>query len=344
MAELHWFPVDRDEWFANPAIAAMLPEQEGAYWRLLLTSWGDGSVEPSLPAEAQQLATLSKLGPRWKKLGALVRAQFEERDGRLYSAWFSALWAEQTAKHTKASDKARVAANARAEKRRVEDAARTAASTPPGTPPRSAPSAAPSRTPSTAPGHASGIQNLEGTAPDSTPDGVESQEHVPAPGDALAPAGAAPRVAGATANGNGLGTLPRADVIARLEEMGLPGSTWVEAEQAQLALSRAELEERRKLLETAYHAQLHARADAWFARHPDEAGQMEMLERANLLLPAAGEGTLKSWQTRALRDAMVEAYRCLPRANPIPRCAEWVAAREAEGSMAGASTAEADDS
>jgi uncharacterized protein YdaU (DUF1376 family) len=334
VAELPWFPVYRDEWIGSPTVAAMLPEQEGALWRLLLTSWGDGSVEPSLPADDQQLATLSKLGPRWKKLGGLVRAQFEEREGRLYNRKLSAVWVEQTAKHAKASDKARVAALAKAEKQRREaaekEAQRNAQGTPARTPPGSASSSAPSRTPSSTSGSARSTQNLEGTAPDSTPDGVESQEHVPAPDGALAPAGAAPRATGATANGNGHGTLPRAAVIAKLEEMGLPGTTWVE-QPARQALSVPELAERRRLLEDTYFAQLRQRAEAWFARHPAETAAMERAVREARGFPVDGE--LAGLKAGVVREDLLEAWRELPRRNPIPSCGAWVAEREAAGAL-----------
>jgi hypothetical protein len=327
VAELPWFPVYRDDWIGSPTVAAMLPEQEGALWRLLLTSWGDGSAEPSLPIDDQQLATLSKLGPRWKKLGGLVRAQFEERAGRLYNAKLSAVWGEQTAKHTKASDKARTAALAKAEKRRLEDAQRNTQ----GTTPRSASSPAPSRTSSTPSGAAPSTQNLESTALGSTPHGVESQEQVPAPGGALAPAGAAPRATGAT-NGNGKRPGPSrvTDVVAQLADAGV--EAFGEPERELFPLTMPQIEERRKLLEDAYWAQLRERADTWLAKHPEQATELERQERAHLGFPQTG--TLKPWQERSLREALLEAYRILPRTHPIPSCRTWVAEREADGELA----------
>lgn len=96
---LYWFPAYVDKWLSSPAIGMMLPEQEGAYWRLLLNCWGDGSAEPSLPVDDAKLAQMSRLGRRWVKLGGLVREQFDERDGRLYNAKLSEVWHEQQLKH-----------------------------------------------------------------------------------------------------------------------------------------------------------------------------------------------------------------------------------------------------
>lgn len=98
-AELHWFPMLTDKWLSSPAISRMLPEQEGAYLRLLIVAWGDGGQEPSLPADAGELAVASRLGSRWRKLGPLVREQFKERDGRLFNTKLSKVWREQQQKH-----------------------------------------------------------------------------------------------------------------------------------------------------------------------------------------------------------------------------------------------------
>lgn len=78
---LHWFPFETADWLANPSVARMLPEQEGALLRLLFLAWGDGSKEPSLPASDRDLAAMSRLGTRWRRLGGLIREQFRDRDG-----------------------------------------------------------------------------------------------------------------------------------------------------------------------------------------------------------------------------------------------------------------------
>lgn len=118
MAELHYFSFFVPDWLSSPAIAAMLPEQEGAYVRLLIISWGNGSVEPSLPVDDATLAKLSRLGGRWKKLGPLVRAQFQERDGRLYNAKLTEVWNQCQENHRVAVARASKGGKAKAENAR----------------------------------------------------------------------------------------------------------------------------------------------------------------------------------------------------------------------------------
>lgn len=119
MAELHWFPVFVADWLTSDEITLMLPEQEGAFFRLLLRAWGKGVAEPSIPSDDASLATLSRLGKRWGKLGPLIRAQFEERDGRLYNAKLSEVWNEQQTKHGQAVVRGQNSAKARADKRQT---------------------------------------------------------------------------------------------------------------------------------------------------------------------------------------------------------------------------------
>lgn len=92
MAELHYFSFYAPDWLSSPSILAMLPEQEGAFIRLLATAWGNGDAEPSLPDDNRALASMSRLGAKWKKLGPAIRAQFTERDGKLYNAKLSEVW------------------------------------------------------------------------------------------------------------------------------------------------------------------------------------------------------------------------------------------------------------
>lgn len=96
---LHWFPVFVSDWLTSEAITVMEPEQEGAYFRLLLVAWGDGSAPPSLPTDDAALAKLSRLGSRWRKLGQMVRAQFVEQGGRLINSKLTEVWYEQQRKH-----------------------------------------------------------------------------------------------------------------------------------------------------------------------------------------------------------------------------------------------------
>ena len=82
MRERNPFPFFRffpANWLESTAVDMMLPEQEGAFIHLLARAWR--SHPPcTLPADDAALAKLSRLGRRWKNLGPLVRAQFEEID------------------------------------------------------------------------------------------------------------------------------------------------------------------------------------------------------------------------------------------------------------------------
>ena len=63
-----------NNWLASARIAAMLPEQEGAYIRLLCFQWN--SEDQTLPDDDILLAAMSRLGPRWETMGAAVKACF----------------------------------------------------------------------------------------------------------------------------------------------------------------------------------------------------------------------------------------------------------------------------
>jgi uncharacterized protein YdaU (DUF1376 family) len=281
---LQWFPVYRADWMNSSAVAAMLPEQEGAFWRLLVTSWGDGDSEPSLPADDAQLAVLSKLGARWKKLGAPVRAMFVVRDLRLYNTKLSEVWREQSAKHTAASEKASKAALARADKRRSETAS------------GASPSTARSSAPGTRQASSLSREKLEGTAPDSTPKGVESQEHVP-PVDALAPAGAAPRAAGA-GSGDYLDSPGAQEEFLR---RGLRRDT--DASRPPLALDGEADNARRN----EHSSRVRARAEQWIAKHPDELPALEAEVRSFLGFRVSGE--LTPAMQRIQHEQVVEVIR-----------------------------------
>jgi uncharacterized protein YdaU (DUF1376 family) len=127
VAELYWFPAFVADWLGSSAISMMLPEQEGAYWRLLNLAWGNGAVEPSLPDDDDALAQMSRLGKRWAKLGPLVRAQFKSRGGRLYNAKLSGVWHDQQEKHEKAVVRASAGGKAKAAKRRTKNPATSSA-------------------------------------------------------------------------------------------------------------------------------------------------------------------------------------------------------------------------
>lgn len=117
MADLHWFPFFVQDWIASPAVQEMLPEQEGAYLRLLLISWGGGRTLPCLPNDDDVLARMSRLGRKWKKLGPLIKAQFEVRGDLLVNVKLAEVWHEQQTRHAKASEKARRAGKASGQRR-----------------------------------------------------------------------------------------------------------------------------------------------------------------------------------------------------------------------------------
>jgi uncharacterized protein YdaU (DUF1376 family) len=119
MAELHWFPFFAKDWIASRARALMSHEQRGVYLDLLAIAWDDGSVEPSLPADDASLASMAGLSvARWQKIAPLVRAQFVERDWRLYNAKLSDVWQDQQAKHAAVVKKAQKGGKASGESRR----------------------------------------------------------------------------------------------------------------------------------------------------------------------------------------------------------------------------------
>ena len=73
-----------DDWLSSTAIDLMTAAEERGYLRLLMHAWK--MEDCGLPDDARVLAQLSKLGAAWKgKSGAVLRAQFEERGGRLFN-------------------------------------------------------------------------------------------------------------------------------------------------------------------------------------------------------------------------------------------------------------------
>src|SRR5687768_9264856 len=76
-----WFPLWVADWLSGQGPSSMTAEQEGAYLRLLLHSWLE-QPRAILPDDDVALAKLSRLGRRWKTVGALVRAQFHAIDGK----------------------------------------------------------------------------------------------------------------------------------------------------------------------------------------------------------------------------------------------------------------------
>jgi uncharacterized protein YdaU (DUF1376 family) len=68
-----------NNWLGSGRVSAMLPEQEGAYFRLLCYQWN--SENQTIPDSDEDLAMLSRLNGRWATLGAKVRACFDRVDG-----------------------------------------------------------------------------------------------------------------------------------------------------------------------------------------------------------------------------------------------------------------------
>lgn len=128
MAELHWFPTYVADWLSSSAVSQMLPEQEGAYWHLLLLAWGDGTEPPTLPSDDKALAAMSRLGARWRKLGPLIRSQFDEINGRLVNAKQMAVWTEQQGRYERLASAGKRGGEAKASKRRGSSEASSMAS------------------------------------------------------------------------------------------------------------------------------------------------------------------------------------------------------------------------
>lgn len=109
-----WFPFYASDWRLSRAVRAMTPEQRGGYIELLCVAWDDGLVEPSLPDDAGQLATMSGLGKRWRAAGPAIRACFTERDGRLYNEKLSHVWEVQRARYQLRSEAGKLGGIAKA--------------------------------------------------------------------------------------------------------------------------------------------------------------------------------------------------------------------------------------
>jgi uncharacterized protein YdaU (DUF1376 family) len=80
------FSFNAGDWLGSVRIAAMSPEQEGAYIRLLAYAWGDPDC--SIPDDDRTLASMSRLGERWRAGAAAIRECFDRhpsRPGRMYS-------------------------------------------------------------------------------------------------------------------------------------------------------------------------------------------------------------------------------------------------------------------
>jgi uncharacterized protein YdaU (DUF1376 family) len=90
-ARLPYMPVFVDDWLSSLAIGSFTLEQEGAYWRLLTWAWKDPTC--SLPRDENTLATYSRLGVRWRKLGRpIITRCFVVEDERLVNRKLRRIW------------------------------------------------------------------------------------------------------------------------------------------------------------------------------------------------------------------------------------------------------------
>jgi uncharacterized protein YdaU (DUF1376 family) len=101
------------DWLTGQGTTMMSPEQLGGFTNLLAHAWL--SKPPcTLPNDDGALAKLSGLGPRWKKAGDLVRAQFVSGDGdRLYNRKLMAVYTELLEHRHRKSEAGRRGAGAR---------------------------------------------------------------------------------------------------------------------------------------------------------------------------------------------------------------------------------------
>jgi uncharacterized protein YdaU (DUF1376 family) len=101
-ARFAWFPLYVDDWLASDAVDAFTLEQQGAYLRLLLRQFT--AADGTLPRDARELARISKLGDRWRKVGAPIIARcFVEHGEGLVNLRCRAEWERARDKSAKAA-------------------------------------------------------------------------------------------------------------------------------------------------------------------------------------------------------------------------------------------------
>jgi uncharacterized protein YdaU (DUF1376 family) len=110
-----------DDWLSSTAIELMTAAEERGYLRLLMHAWKSGDC--GLPDDDKILAKLSKLNRSWRgKSRAVIRAQFYERDGRLFNARLVKERQYQQGVKSARSKAGRAAAEARWDASRIRDA------------------------------------------------------------------------------------------------------------------------------------------------------------------------------------------------------------------------------
>ena len=116
-------PLWCEDWLTSESTGdrgGFLLEQEGAYIHLLAKCWL--GVECSIPDDSEWLAKNSKLGRRWKRLGAKVRAKFTDHPtlpGRLTNEKLYGLWIGSGERHDQAVSAGRAGGRAASEKRQT---------------------------------------------------------------------------------------------------------------------------------------------------------------------------------------------------------------------------------
>lgn len=274
MTELHWFRFYAKDWLSSPAVTMMTPEQRGAYVHLLALAWGDGSIEPSLPANDASLAQMSGLGPRWKKQSALIVEQFDRVGDRLVNAKLTDVWREGQEQHEKAVAKGRKGGLTKAERHRKSS---SPASSPASSTAKAqlAKSSSPANSPTLAQGVAGaylepscelvgGIagayQSGSGTTVELSPLRGERVLPVVAPDGALGPEG--PRASGAEqGNTNGHSNGHHAEPAPVPDFGALLAATFPAETASRRSRERAEHE----ITEAA----------VWYAEHPEAADSID---------------------------------------------------------------------
>ena len=109
MVQAPYFPKYAKDWLTGEGTRLMTPEQRGAFDWLLCHAWL--STPPcTLPDDDASLARLSELGNRWKRVGALIRAQFlpyPDDSGRIYNRKQFEIWYEMESHRVRRSQAGR---------------------------------------------------------------------------------------------------------------------------------------------------------------------------------------------------------------------------------------------
>lgn len=78
-----YFPLFVNNWLGSSRINSLSPEEENAYFRLLLYEWNDDTC--SLPSDDKSLSSMSRLGAKWNDSKSSVLSFFELHNGRYYN-------------------------------------------------------------------------------------------------------------------------------------------------------------------------------------------------------------------------------------------------------------------